>query len=80
MQINLIVMFFLRPIGHNSNNQSNFFHIPSSIANCFQAILAKNIGFVDHETIVDAENRRLIGFGRFWNRSFKRRAFALNTI
>jgi len=30
-----------------------------------QAILAKNIELYDHETIVDAENRRLIGFGRY---------------
>ena len=30
-----------------------------------QAILAKNIELYDHETIVDAKNRRLIGFGRY---------------
>ncbi len=30
-----------------------------------QAILAKNIELYDHETIVDADNRRLIGFGRY---------------
>jgi alanine dehydrogenase len=30
-----------------------------------QAILQKNIELYDHETIVDAENRRLIGFGRY---------------
>ena len=30
-----------------------------------QAILAKNIALFDHETIVDAENRRLVGFGRY---------------
>ncbi|TPD72218.1 NAD(P)-dependent oxidoreductase [Flavobacterium microcysteis] len=30
-----------------------------------QAILEKNIDLYDHETIVDAENRRLIGFGRY---------------
>lgn len=30
-----------------------------------QAILAKNIELYDHETIVDAGNRRLIGFGRY---------------
>lgn len=30
-----------------------------------QAILANNIDLYDHETIVDAENRRLIGFGRY---------------
>lgn len=30
-----------------------------------QAILAKNIELYDHETIVDAQNRRLIGFGRY---------------
>lgn len=30
-----------------------------------QAILAKNIELYDHETIVDANNRRLIGFGRY---------------
>ena len=30
-----------------------------------QAILEKNIELYDHETIVDAENRRLIGFGRY---------------
>lgn len=30
-----------------------------------QAILAKNIELYDHETIVDASNRRLIGFGRY---------------
>lgn len=30
-----------------------------------QAILAKNITLYDHETIVDAQNRRLIGFGRY---------------
>ncbi|WP_413998781.1 NAD(P)-dependent oxidoreductase [Flavobacterium sp. W1B] len=30
-----------------------------------QAILEKNINFYDHETIIDAENRRLIGFGRY---------------
>ena len=28
-----------------------------------KAILEKNIDLYDHETIVDAENRRLIGFG-----------------
>lgn len=31
----------------------------------FRAILDKNITLFDHETIVDAENRRLIGFGRY---------------
>lgn len=30
-----------------------------------QAILEKKIDLYDHETIVDAENRRLIGFGRY---------------
>lgn len=30
-----------------------------------QAILEKNIELFDHETIVDANNRRLIGFGRY---------------
>jgi hypothetical protein len=30
-----------------------------------QAVLQKNITLYDHETIVDAENRRLIGFGRY---------------
>lgn len=30
-----------------------------------QAILAKNIELYDHETIVDANNKRLIGFGRY---------------
>ena len=30
-----------------------------------QAILEKNIELYDHETIVDVENRRLIGFGRY---------------
>ena len=30
-----------------------------------QAILDKNIELYDHETIVDADNRRLIGFGRY---------------
>ncbi|MFW0738649.1 NAD(P)-dependent oxidoreductase [Flavobacterium sp.] len=30
-----------------------------------QAILEKNIDLYDHETIVDAHNRRLIGFGRY---------------
>ncbi len=30
-----------------------------------QAILAKNIELYDHETIVDAKNKRLIGFGRY---------------
>ena len=30
-----------------------------------QAILAKNIELYDHETIVDATNHRLIGFGRY---------------
>jgi len=30
-----------------------------------QAILQKNITLIDHETIVDAKNRRLIGFGRY---------------
>ncbi|WP_284651980.1 NAD(P)-dependent oxidoreductase [Flavobacterium terrisoli] len=30
-----------------------------------KAILAKNIELYDHETIVDASNRRLIGFGRY---------------
>tara|TARA_R110000868_G_scaffold174940_4_gene411825 strand:+ start:975 stop:2177 length:1203 start_codon:yes stop_codon:yes gene_type:complete len=30
-----------------------------------QTILEKNIDLYDHETIVDAENRRLIGFGRY---------------
>jgi alanine dehydrogenase len=30
-----------------------------------KAILAKNIELFDHETIVDATNRRLIGFGRY---------------
>ena len=30
-----------------------------------QAILAKNITLYDHETIVDAQNKRLIGFGRY---------------
>jgi alanine dehydrogenase len=30
-----------------------------------QALLEKNIDFYDHETIVDANNRRLIGFGRY---------------
>ena len=30
-----------------------------------QAILDKNIELYDHETIVDAKNKRLIGFGRY---------------
>lgn len=30
-----------------------------------QAILDKNIELYDHETIVDADNKRLIGFGRY---------------
>lgn len=30
-----------------------------------QTILEKNIDLYDHETIIDAENRRLIGFGRY---------------
>ncbi|MBC7494960.1 MAG: alanine dehydrogenase, partial [Flavobacterium sp.] len=30
-----------------------------------KAILEKNIELYDHETIVDAQNRRLIGFGRY---------------
>jgi len=30
-----------------------------------QAILEKNIDLYDHETIVDANNKRLIGFGRY---------------
>ena len=30
-----------------------------------KAILEKNIDLYDHETIVDAENRRLIGFGKY---------------
>ena len=30
-----------------------------------QAVLDKNIELYDHETIVDASNRRLIGFGRY---------------
>ena len=30
-----------------------------------QALLEKNIDFYDHETIVDATNNRLIGFGRY---------------
>jgi alanine dehydrogenase len=30
-----------------------------------QAILDKNIELYDHETIVDAQNKRLIGFGRY---------------
>lgn len=30
-----------------------------------QAILQKNITLIDHETIVDAQKRRLIGFGRY---------------
>jgi len=30
-----------------------------------QAILEKNIDLYDHETIVDAHNRRLIGFGKY---------------
>lgn len=30
-----------------------------------QALLEKNIDFYDHETIVDANNYRLIGFGRY---------------
>ncbi len=30
-----------------------------------QALLAKNITFYDHETIVDAHNHRLIGFGKY---------------
>ena len=30
-----------------------------------QALLEKNIDFYDHETIVDARNRRLIGFGKY---------------
>lgn len=30
-----------------------------------QAILEKNIELYDHETIVDTQNRRLIGFGRY---------------
>lgn len=35
--------------------------------NCklLQTILAKNIELYDHETIVDANNKRLIGFGRY---------------
>lgn len=30
-----------------------------------QAVLAKNIELYDHETVVNAENNRLIGFGRY---------------
>ena len=33
--------------------------------NLLKAVLEKNIDLYDYETIVDAENRRLIGFGRY---------------
>jgi len=46
--------FFLHTIKKQSYNRK-----------LLQAIIEKNIDLYDHETIVDANNRRLIGFGRY---------------
>jgi alanine dehydrogenase len=58
------------PIENLIPNKSYFFFshtIKKQLYNrgLLQAILAKNIDFYDHETLVDAHNNRLIGFGYY---------------
>ncbi len=58
------------PVDYLIPNKKYFFFshtIKKQIHNrkLLQAILDKNIELYDHETIVDAQNRRLIGFGRY---------------
>jgi len=58
------------PVEHLIPNKSYFFFshtVKKQPHNrkLLQALLEKNIDFYDHETIVDAHNRRLIGFGKY---------------
>lgn len=58
------------PIENLIPNKSYFFFshtIKKQLYNrgLLQALLAKNIDFYDHETLVDAHNNRLIGFGHY---------------
>lgn len=58
------------PIDYLLANKSYFFFShtikkQSHNKKLLQALLEKNIDFYDHETIVDAHNRRLIGFGKY---------------
>lgn len=58
------------PIENLIPNKSYFFFshtIKKQLYNrgLLQALLAKNIDFYDHETLVDAQNNRLIGFGHY---------------
>lgn len=51
---NKVYFFFSHTIKKQSHNKK-----------LLQAVLEKNIDLYDHETIVDAHNRRLIGFGKY---------------
>ena len=58
------------PVAHLIPNKTYFFFshtIKKQPYNrgLLQALLAKNIDFYDHETLVDVQNNRLIGFGRY---------------
>lgn len=58
------------PVENLIPNKSYFFFshtIKKQVYNrgLLQALLEKNIDFYDHETLVDASNNRLIGFGRY---------------
>jgi alanine dehydrogenase len=58
------------PVENLMSNKSYFFFshtIKKQLYNriLLQSILEKNINLYDHETIVNAEGRRLIGFGRY---------------
>lgn len=58
------------PVSHLISNKTYFFFshtIKEQVHNkqLLQACLEKNITLIDHETLVDANNVRLIGFGRY---------------
>jgi hypothetical protein len=49
-----------------ANKVISFSHIKNNLqSKLLKAILENNIDLYDHETIVDINNRRLIGFGRY---------------
>lgn len=58
------------PVEHLIPNKKYFFFSHTIKKQAYnrgllQALLEKNIAFYDHETLVDAYNNRLIGFGRY---------------
>jgi hypothetical protein len=63
------VLFGVKEVPRTLIAESYFFFAynkkNSLITELLQAILEKNIDLYDHETIVNENNRRLIGFGRY---------------